>query len=281
LSETVRAGTGTPRLRVARTLVVIVIPWGLLLAFLTSSHSPVSWPDFALTALLAVIIFGAALTAVTHLFVRHVRRSAWSIAAFFLAMLVTGLLAAIAIYFSANSVPHGKWTRLPDLPERGVSFAGPQCYTDGEVVIYVRTATGQIYSYGRALESVTGPWILVADVPSGVVRHLPTCDLGPLTQTRAPWLAGSSLATYEVEMRGADCQSHVHFVLRQDHSVWTWSRSSCVLGEISFVLVLAALAAVESLLAALAVVLLRAPAGWQRQSRSAPDATAADPSPHS
>ncbi|HET7604116.1 MAG TPA: hypothetical protein VFK36_13920, partial [Gemmatimonadales bacterium] len=68
------------------------LPWALLLAFLVSSHSPVSWPDFALTVLLADAAFGAALGAAAYAFTRRVRRSPVRIAAFFLVMTVAGLV---------------------------------------------------------------------------------------------------------------------------------------------------------------------------------------------
>lgn len=244
--------------------VLAGLPWALLLALVVSSHSPVSWPDFALTTLLAGAAFASALGTVAWVFTRHVRRTWAGVAGFFLVMPTAGLLAATLIYLAANSIPHGKWTRLPDPPEAALNFAGPQCYTDGEVVIYVQAASGHAYAYQDALTSNAGNWTPVPEVPASAVHHLPTCDLAPLTRIRGPWLRGSAAATYQVEMRGADCGSHVHFLLRDDQSIWSWSRSSCTLGELGFAIVMAVATLAASLLAALAVVLLKPPVGWPR-----------------
>jgi hypothetical protein len=244
------------------------LPWALLLGFLVSSRSPVSWPDFAMTVLLADAAFGAALGATACTFTRWARRSPVRIAAFFLVMTVAGLLATTVIYLAASSIPHGKWARLPAPPEPALALTGPRCYTDGEVVLYLRTTEGHVYALTYGLGPEARDWRLVPAVPDTVAQSLPTCGMGPLVRSRGPWLPGSAVATYQIDIRGADCSSHVHFLLRDDRSIWAWSRSSCILGEMAFAAALALMTIAVSLVIALAVVLQKSPPRWPRHDSS-------------
>jgi hypothetical protein len=220
--------------------------------------------------MLADAAFGAALGTAAYTFTRWVKRSPVRIVAFFLAMTVAGLVAATAIYLAASGIPHGKWKRLPAPPETAVALTGPRCYTDGEVVLYVRTAAGRAYALNYALDTNDPDWRRVPDVPDTVAQSLPTCGMGPPVRSRSPWLAGSAVATYQIEIRGADCQSHVHFLLRNDHTIWAWSRSSCILGEVAFAAVMAIMTVAVSLLVTLAVVLQKSPPRWARLDPSIP-----------
>jgi hypothetical protein len=99
-----------------RILVLAGVPLGAAVAGETAFRSPASWWDLFLTGLGASVVIGGALASVAHLFIRRVRRSAWTVLLFLVAIALSGLFAGLGAYAAASVIPHGRWTRIPSPP---------------------------------------------------------------------------------------------------------------------------------------------------------------------
>jgi hypothetical protein len=247
-----------------RVLLMAGLPLGLLCAAATSLDSPISWLDLALTTVVTGGLLGGVLGGVAHGFVRHVRRSGWTVLLFFLVMLVMAFASGTAIYVGSMALPHGRWIRLLPPPEPVRDFVGPTCYHLGNPGVYVRAVSGQLYAFRGGERDAT--WSREDSLPKDVLD-------GPCSRDATGWAwtplkPGPALASQRIDLRHADCGGRDHYVLLRDGSIWRWGTYSCAIGSLIFLCLYVVCVLVVGLITALVVVLLAPPLGWPRPART-------------
>jgi hypothetical protein len=249
-----------------RILLIAGLPLGLAATVATARGSPVSWFDLGLTFITTGLMLGGTLASVTHLFVRRVRRTGWTVLLLFLSLSVTGLVAGVAVYALARWVPHGRWARIASPPEPIHQFEGPTCYELGrDATVYGRSISGRLYQY---VKNATSDWTWVpADEPQSPPPG-GLCTRAPSSKGRTPFKLGPIVAARQIDLRGVDCGGRTHFLLLKDGSLWQWSTGSCAIGDFIMLLILAALLILMSLFVTTAAALLKPPLGWARTPRN-------------
>ena len=243
-----------------RIVVLAGVPLGAAVAGATAFRSPTNWWDLFLTGLGASVVIGGALASVAHLFIRRVRRSAWTVFLFLVVIALSGLFAGLGAYAGAGVIPHGRWTRIPSPPEPVTGFLGPTCYsvgTDGPV--YARATSGRLYAF-RLTAGEQETWTRADSIPapdsSGeCARSAPNTGWTPLK-------VGTVAATYQIEFRGVDCGGRTHYRLLQNGTMWRWGTGACAIGEAIILLAYLVFVLVVTLLVACAALVLRPPFGW-------------------
>src|SRR5215218_9704911 len=194
-----------------RILLISGLPLGLAATVATTHGSPVSWLDLGLTFIATGLLLGGTLASVTHLFVRRVRRSGWTVLLLFLSLSVTGLAAGVAVYALASWVPHGRWARIVGPAEPTRQFEGPTCYELGhDATVYVRSISGHLYQFVR---NETGDWTWINADEQQSMPPNNLCSRGPSSKGRTPYKFGHIVAARQIDLRGVDCGGRTHFLL--------------------------------------------------------------------
>ena len=157
-----------------------------------------------------------------------------------------------------KDLPHGRWERVADPPERVVEFAGPICYELSHQAIYAKTASGRFYVYNYPMSGQCY-WEEV----EGTAADTGRCAVLQRRPYRPPRPPGAAVASAEVYDLGADCAGQRNYVLLEDGSIWQWDRGMCALAVAFIYFLLVAVSIALGLLGCFSLIILRRRGGWQ------------------
>jgi hypothetical protein len=243
------------------------VPVGIMIALSTAILGPnTSWLDFTLTTAICALALAGLLTVVTEPLIKTFRRSALTVGVMIVFVTLTTLIGGMGLLETADRVPHGQWSRLPDPPEPVRFFAGPTCqrlvgHDDGAILL--ARAAGRYLAYHGKAEG----WTREASAPESLRRRDAGCR-PRYTGPGPPMKSGQIIASYHIDLDGSDCGGRRDYRLLADGSIWEWSDGACALswflGRVVF--------AIALLLVSIVVIYTRLRFGWSKQL---------DPSPRS
>jgi hypothetical protein len=175
------------------------------------------------------------------------------------------LAGAVAFSSAQRRGEHSRWRSMGALPRSGVEIL-----TGDTAVVYVRTATGDIFVCRHQRKVTVEDCWVEAQEPFDV-EATARFDV-PLFKDELELPPGTVVDTLNVTVRRRDYASESRYVLLQDGTVWRWDYSQ--VGY--FDLIIGALALLAGGVCAIAlVVVLWSGVGvrslWRRASRRSPD----------
>ncbi len=173
------------------------------------------------------VLYGFVLTLVVHWFTRRTRFSGRVFLALLgimsIACALVGALASGAVFL----LPWGGWHPIPDSPEKAVEIIGSSDFNFFGGIIYVRTETGNIYSYECWEEQACDRWRREDSIPAQAVpgegNGLYPSGMEPF-HFLPPLAPGKVISSHVVNVRGPDYMIQINYILLEDGSLRAWSR---------------------------------------------------------
>jgi hypothetical protein len=245
-------------------LLGIGLPTGLMVGFGLAVNGPqTSWLDFAVTVTVTAVAMAAVVGGTVELYVSYVPRSLPGVAGLILVALGTTVVGGILVLSGAARFPHGRWVRLPDLPEHAEAFVGPTCSRltgEGYGIVLVATPGGGYLKYDP-LPTGAGTWNRVAAIPPEVLERAEGCRPSPASP-EPPSISGVVVDRHHIYDDGADCVGTRHYVLKDDSSVWSWSTGGCAIGVFAILALYVLLICALGLTVGIARLSEHAPRPW-------------------
>ena len=202
----------------ARVFLFTGIPYGTFIGLFFYCRFPgENWSTLTCSSLGGGFIFGFILAVASWLFSRRGLLSRHFVV--FAVMLgIVGLIASVLVFGQVNRLPHGGWTQLPSAPDTPTEFVGHSPFTFWGGAIYVRTKSGDIYSFDCPMESpcLWEKEALAADLDLD-------SEEGDLS-LNAPRPPGRVIDSLDVLHVGVDYRDETQYVLLDDGSIWVWYR---------------------------------------------------------
>lgn len=208
------------------THIVYIGLWFALLAawlynYLYSLESAQSSSSRYVEAAAVGVLFGALLALATWVLtwlMDHPLRNRGPLA------ILVWTLATVAGFFAfqlISSLPKGVWEQCPGPPEKATEILGDY----GASGLFVSTESGTLYAW-----TYQG-WNRAASLPTQREKSVADCSgpqEGPLFYPLPP---GRVVSSRVVDLCGPDYSRHTKYIVLNDGTIWEWSRSSGVYGE--------------------------------------------------
>ena len=209
-----------------RVFLIASLFFALFLFFIRGIFHRDDFLNTVLACVLPGLIYGCALGVVSGIYSKLTRESYLTLFIAVIVLQVAGFFICFGIYRIIDQYPEGEWIMMEPPPERAVSFSGNLPYNIWGGEFFVETTDGNIYSYVCGLE-IDCEWRKVDDKQENLSDEFNGCVSEQSSNYLTPFIKpGKVIDKYQVEFCGPDYSTQVNYILLDDGTIWTWSRSS-------------------------------------------------------